>query len=366
MKGYNMHCRNYSGVVLILLVFCQVAFAQHGNSGFGNSEAEALEAFGIGNSLLQSQIDGSVSVYSDVIDQAIDRYWKALELKPDFAEAYYNIGICYVMDRREDDRRLTSALRYFDFALEKDPSLIDAHYAKAYAQYYVKTGSKAAGSKDWNKAVQPAINMAEEVIVSYPNSEAATKSKALLKLIEWQRKNGIVGAIKNKSSRPTDPGLNPLSVKESSNVEEIVKRNISRIETGVISDEVATIKITHGGGGGEYYECDKVKNTNGLTLKNFCLRFQPYDCTYEDTFMHLFVTFSVGGRDLIKERFKLPAPGKMIWAVEKGTLDTSPLELFEMENVKVSLAYINATANPNNNIFAYETFEIRVITEIVE
>ena len=56
------------------------------------------------------------------LDEAIDAYDKALSLKPDYAEAYYNIGVTF-----KEQGKLDKALEFFEKALSSRPD-----YAEAY------------------------------------------------------------------------------------------------------------------------------------------------------------------------------------------------------------------------------------------
>ena len=55
-------------------------------------------------------------------DKAISFYLKAIELKPDYAEAYYNLGLAY-----KNQGNLTKAIESYKKAIEVDPDHADAY-----------------------------------------------------------------------------------------------------------------------------------------------------------------------------------------------------------------------------------------------
>jgi tetratricopeptide (TPR) repeat protein len=65
-------------------------------------------------------------------------YQKAIEIKPDYAKGYYNIGSVY-REKKKTDEAITS----FQKALEINPSFPEAHYSLA-AMYYEKQEFKLA------------------------------------------------------------------------------------------------------------------------------------------------------------------------------------------------------------------------------
>ncbi len=72
------------------------------------------------------------------LDEALKAFDKAIELKPDYADAWYNKGI--VLSKLN---RLDEALKAFDKAIELKPDYADAWYNKACAYSIKKDKEKA-------------------------------------------------------------------------------------------------------------------------------------------------------------------------------------------------------------------------------
>jgi superkiller protein 3 len=73
-----------------------------------------------------------------MFDQALSEYQKAIEIKPDYAKGYYNIGSVY-----RQKKKLEEAIASFQKALEINPKYAEAHYALAVI-YYEKQEFKLA------------------------------------------------------------------------------------------------------------------------------------------------------------------------------------------------------------------------------
>jgi len=71
-------------------------------------------------------------------EKAIEYFTKAIELKPDYAEAYFNRGLAYFkMGSRyttEGRENLNSAIVDFSKAIELNPNFIDAYYSRGLAK----------------------------------------------------------------------------------------------------------------------------------------------------------------------------------------------------------------------------------------
>jgi len=73
-----------------------------------------------------------------MFDQALVEYQKTIDIKPDYAKGYYNIGSVYREKKNSDE-----AIASFQKALETNPKYAEAHYALA-AIYYEKKEFKLA------------------------------------------------------------------------------------------------------------------------------------------------------------------------------------------------------------------------------
>ncbi len=71
-------------------------------------------------------------------DKSISFFLRAIELDPDYAVAYYNLGLAYY-----DQGNHTKAIELWEKAIELDPELAMAYNNRAVAYYYMKEYDKA-------------------------------------------------------------------------------------------------------------------------------------------------------------------------------------------------------------------------------
>jgi tetratricopeptide (TPR) repeat protein len=100
----------------------------------------------------QSQADafleqGNLSLTKQDYDEAIRCYQKALELKPDYAEAWNNMGIAY-----GSRGNLEEAMRCYKRALEVKPDLNEAWYNMAFTCALL--GHAEAALENLRKAIE--------------------------------------------------------------------------------------------------------------------------------------------------------------------------------------------------------------------
>ncbi len=67
---------------------------------------------------------------------------RTLELRPDFADAHYELGLLY-----EDEKRARDAIRQFELATKSAPDLLKAHYR--LAQLYQQSGQSELARKEF-------------------------------------------------------------------------------------------------------------------------------------------------------------------------------------------------------------------------
>jgi|GEM_PF-1490814 len=81
------------------------------------------------------------------LNEAIDYYNKAIELSPNFKEAYYNRGIAYI--KQENYPR---AIEDYNKAIELSPNFKEAYYNRGIA--YFKQGNYPRAIEDYDKAIE--------------------------------------------------------------------------------------------------------------------------------------------------------------------------------------------------------------------
>ena len=90
----------------------------------------------------------------DELNRAIQDFDKAIDLKPDIAEAYYNLGVAYG-NKGEHDR----AIQDYNEAIERKPDYAKAYYNRGVA--YGNKGEFDQAIQDYTKAIELNPNDAE-------------------------------------------------------------------------------------------------------------------------------------------------------------------------------------------------------------
>lgn len=103
------------------------------------------------------------------MDEAVEHFMKAIELKPDYPEAHNSLGSILV-----DENRLQEAIEHIKQALRLNPNYVDAYYNLALA--YAKTDRKAEAVVLAQKALELA--------------KAQGKTEQVKQIEEWLKTNG--------------------------------------------------------------------------------------------------------------------------------------------------------------------------------
>lgn len=172
--------------------------------------AQLLEEFP--NSVLLNNICGASNARLKQFDAAIDNYKKAIAIKPDYAEAFYNMG--NVLKLKGD---LESAIVSYAQAIKINPNYAEAHYnignllrlkgdqnaaianyAQAiqirpnYAEAYNNMGTALQDKGDQEVAINcytKAINIRSDYAEAYSNMGNALQDKGELETaISWYKK----------------------------------------------------------------------------------------------------------------------------------------------------------------------------------
>lgn len=111
---------------------------------------------------------GIISGERGQIDEAIKYLYKALELKPDYAEAAYNIGFAYSqksyqpsLSQSEKIEALKNAIKYFEDATQKDSS--KAYYYGEWANVLYELGDYQEASRILGMAEKIDINGSQKL-----------------------------------------------------------------------------------------------------------------------------------------------------------------------------------------------------------
>lgn len=329
----------------------------------------ALENFSMGNALLKSYIDGT-SPQRKILSEAIFRYTKAASLKPDFAEAYFNRGICNIqMGATSRDRQIilrrTEAL--FQEASEFKTSYApEALFAIGQAQHLLGTADMIYQSPEWKRAMVIASDTLKSVISRFPNTPAADKARTEIALIEWYQRTDFGTFItgRSKTKRPSSPIQEPMSLSETKSIEAIAKDTVAKIRTGVLADETTTI-VAYYDNPSLYSFSGNVENTSGLTLHKVRLTIGPAEVRNYNSelfqFRMLKYWFTYDGKEK-KGKLDLPLSEYTIELGKRGKTPLTPI--IEMENIKISIALLDASSGSPSNY--YKDLLIRVVTEVID
>ena len=329
-------------------------------SELSGQERAALEAFSVGSAFLNSYIDRT-SRLRTVLDQAIERYDKAIRLKPDFAPAYFNKGVCLIRKYRgwgelaERRSNLRSTEAAYDKVLELRPSCSDALFAKGQAQYLIgaKGLIKTSMESEWRPAADRALRTLNTVVTRFPGTVATKNARELIKEIRYH----FDTSIRNPSPPPTQV---PVSIDSNyvNKIENVAKKAITKIKTGIITEEVA--KISNYGGGG-YLDSGEIKNTHGLTLHRYDLQIGVADIQRDYTFRSFLFSFDYEGKKIKNTRYSLPPSEVISQLGSRGGLKET---LLEHENIRVTVIFLDAeSGSPSTN---YQSLTMKVITEAIE
>jgi eukaryotic-like serine/threonine-protein kinase len=115
-------------------------------AGPGTQSADAFTAFQSAEALMKEPNDTG-------LDAAVEKYKQAVDLDPHYALAHAELAEAYVHSYglRHDSATLELARRNCDHALALDPSLVDAHLARAVL--LEKTGNEQAALDEFEKAL---------------------------------------------------------------------------------------------------------------------------------------------------------------------------------------------------------------------
>jgi Flp pilus assembly protein TadD len=140
-----------STIILVALIFCaraQTAYWRNSESLWTHTLACTSDNYIAHNNL------GSVLTVQGRSVEAIEHFQKAIEIKPDYAEAYYNLGV--VLDRQG---KPGEAIDHYQKALEIKPDYAEAH--NNLGILLTKQGRTAEAIEHYRRAIELNPNRAE-------------------------------------------------------------------------------------------------------------------------------------------------------------------------------------------------------------
>lgn len=96
---------------------------------------------------IYDNIDEAISDFKDNISRAIMKWKKVTEIKPNYADAYYHLGLAYV-----NKGFLEEAKEEFERAIEINPNYADAH--KRLGDVYKALGKINEATEEYKKALE--------------------------------------------------------------------------------------------------------------------------------------------------------------------------------------------------------------------
>ena len=196
-----------------------------------SESSQLLETFP--NSIVLCNISGASSAGLKQFDAAIKYYKKALEIKPDYAEAYYNMGIAL-----KDNGDLDAAINSYKKALEIKSDYVGAYFNTG--NILKDTGDLEAAIDNYKKALEIKPDYAEAynniglVLKDKGDLEEAINSykKALeIKPDYFEAKENLISLLTSYIPQKDNPNL---IVKVN---EEIRKIDIKDNASNIISDD---------------------------------------------------------------------------------------------------------------------------------
>ena len=121
-------------------------------------------------------------------DKSIEYYQKAIDIKPDYAQAYYSMGIIYVSKGNHD-----KSIDYYQKAIDIKPNYAEAYYSMGFA--YVYKGNHDKSIECYQKAINIDPNY-QYIGQVYYNIGLAYKGKGnYYKSIEFLKKAALFFVI---------------------------------------------------------------------------------------------------------------------------------------------------------------------------
>ena len=130
-------------VVLLLFLSCTAVFSQEVKQEEDSPSPTELEA-------MKQHQEGTKLMLEKKYQEAILFLLKAIELNPEFSEAYYNLGLSY-----ERLGEYKDSIKYLNEALKLSPDNANAYYALGYVYYQKKKYKQAVKAFEQAARLKP-------------------------------------------------------------------------------------------------------------------------------------------------------------------------------------------------------------------
>jgi tetratricopeptide (TPR) repeat protein len=127
----------------VLLLLVGPAYAQDTKGEVRNPSPREMEA-------VKEHSKGTEQMLAKKYEEAIVFFRRAIDLNPDFAEAYYNLGVAYEELGKHED-----SVETLKKAIRLTPENANAHYALGYAYYQLKRYKESVDALERSLALKP-------------------------------------------------------------------------------------------------------------------------------------------------------------------------------------------------------------------
>lgn len=135
---------------------------------------------------LKEHAKGTEQMLGKNFKDAIVSLKRALELNPDFAEAYYNLGISY-----EELGKYEDSVEALQQAIKRTPDNANAHYALGYAYYQLKRYQDSIGAFERSIALKPSNAFARSKL-GYAYLAVGNRDKAQEQYLALKTLNAVL------------------------------------------------------------------------------------------------------------------------------------------------------------------------------
>ena len=159
--------------LIVMLLLAGPSYSQETKGEGRNPSPREIEA-------AKEHSKGTEQMMVKKYKEAIVFFRRAIDLNPDFAEAYYNLGIAYEELGQHED-----SVETLKKAIQLTPENANAHYALGYAYYRLKRYKESIDAFERSLALKPGNAFARSKLgsayLAMGNKEKAQEQYLLLK-----------------------------------------------------------------------------------------------------------------------------------------------------------------------------------------